>query len=210
MLRRLVGVVGFLVLAGCSGADESESVAPSEALALLRSGGHGHDSPVRAAIGSAAERLCDLAADRVGDPAHNGASDDDPDDGAWDWVLSPTALSHSPAASPENLYGSVALGPWAALRLGLAEMRNRQTLYNAFAGARANPNVDSPPDFVFLSLLGDVVTGAAPRLAKARYDAKVAQAGGARALASSIRDAHAASATDGLVAYDLAWLALAA
>lgn len=210
MLRHIVGVVGLVGLSACSGVDDSESVVASESLEILRADAHGGSTEARGAIGSAAERLCDLAADRIGDPARNGATDDDPDDGAWDWVLSPSAASHSSSPSPENLYGSVGLGPWAALQLGQSTLRNRQTLYNVLAGARANSSVDSPPDFVFFSLLGDVLFGAGPRLARERYDAKVASAGSALALASSLRDEHQASGTGGLFAYDLAWLALGA
>ncbi len=210
MLRHWVGVFGLVGLSACSGVDDSDSTVVSESLSLLRTGAPGAATEARGAIGKAAARLCDLAADRLGDPARNGVTDDDPDDGAWDWVLSPDAASHSTTASPENLYGSVALAPWAALRLGESPLRNRQTLYNVLAGARANANVDSPPDFVFLSLLGDVLFGAGPKLARERYDAKVAAAGGAAALAASLRGAHLAAATDGLFAYDVAWLALGA
>jgi hypothetical protein len=210
MLRLWVGIFGFVGLSACSGVEDSYLTVATESLSLLRVGAPGAATGVRSAIGKAAARLCDLAADRAGDPARNGASDDDPDDGAWDWVLSPDAASHSTAASPENLYGSVALAPWAALRLGESPLRNRQTLYNVLAGARANANVDSPPDFVFLSLLDDVLFGAGPKLARERYDVKVAAAGGASALAASLRDAHLAAATDGLFAYDVAWLALGA
>lgn len=209
MVRHWLGVLGLIGVAACSDVDEGDTSVASDSLAVLRAGGEG-SSMVRTSIARTAARLCELAADRVGDPARNGAVDDDPDDGGWDWLVSPERVSHSSEASPENLYGSVALGPWAALRLGASPARNRATLYNAFVGAGTNANVDSPPDFVLLSLLGDVLSGAAPRLARERYDAKVAAAGSATELAMSLRDAHQAAATDGLFAYDLAWLAMGA
>ena len=36
-------------------------------------------------------RLCDLQADITEDNAGNGLSDNDPDDGGWDWYLDPSA-----------------------------------------------------------------------------------------------------------------------
>jgi hypothetical protein len=189
---------------------EDASVA-HESLELLRGpASHHRSSPALASIEETTSRLCDLAADRLGDPARNGFRDGDPDDGGWDWLVAPTSTEHSSEASPENLYGAVALAPWAALRLGLSPARQGETLYNAFLGAALNPNVDSPPDFVFLTLLSDVFPVAPAKLARQRYDAKVAAAGGAAALAESIRAAHEAAASDGLFAYDLAWLALGA
>ena len=161
---------------------------------------------VRASLARGAERVSDLQADRIGDNAHNGLNDDDPDDGGWDFTLAATATSHSPTPSPENTYGATALGPWAALRAGADTPRTRTTLLGAGLGAQERPEVDSPNDFVFLTVLAELTgdTGFND-LARSRYNAKVAAAGGAQALAESDRDARHAAGNDGLILYDLAW-----
>jgi len=214
MLRQLcvvMGVCGFVV--GCSGADSEETPAASESLEVLRRPAPECSSPaVRSALVRAASRLCDLQADRVGDSAGNGLSDDDPDDGAWDWVLAPSSVQHSIEASPENLYGATGLGVWAGLRVGgEGAARFRSAILNVGLGAQLNPAVDSPPDFVFLVQASEVLHAHRYAvLARERYDARVASAGDATALALAIRDAHHAAGIDGLIAYDLAWLALGA
>jgi hypothetical protein len=72
-----------------------------------------------------------------------------------------------------------------------------------------NALVDSPPDFVYLVLLSDLTEDAGfSQLARARYDAKLAGTGGARALGERVRDQRHAQGNDGLIAYDLAWLSL--
>ena len=110
MLRQLTGVACLFGLLACSGADvESTSVA-HESLEVLRGGVPDLRATARASIDRSTSRLCDLAADRFGDPARNGLSDDDPDDGGWDWLLAPTSSSHSVEPSPENLYGAVGQG----------------------------------------------------------------------------------------------------
>jgi len=155
--------------------------------------------------------LSDLQADRIGDNAHNGLTDGDPDDGGWDFTLAATTTSHSSTPSPENTYGATALGPWASLRAGSDTPRTRTTLLGAGLGAQERPEVDSPNDFVYLTALAELADDAGfSDLARARYDAKVALAGGALALAESDRDARHAGGNDGLILYDLAWYTLGA
>src|SRR5262249_41853022 len=64
---------------------------------------------VRHAIGAAAARIAALQADTIGDNAHNGLVDSDPDDSGWDFIISPSATQHSPAKSPTNLFGAIGL-----------------------------------------------------------------------------------------------------
>ena len=71
--------------------------------------------------------------------------------------------------------------------------------------------VPTEPDAALLALLSDVAADTAfSDLARARFDAKAAAAGGVRALADSDRDARLAARTDGLILYDLAWYTLGA
>jgi len=157
------------------------------------------------------QRLCQLQADILGDGAGNGLADDDPDDGGWDFTIGTNATKHSAAASPSNTYGATALAyvaraygrPIRAKALGCA--------LDAALGMQAEADVDSPPDFVFWVLLGELFENPGfAELAAARYDAKVSAAGGAQALGESIRDQRHNAGDDGLIAYDLAWLTHAA
>lgn len=201
-----------LLTGACGGVDPEAPPASTQSLEVLRVGPVTRASlPLRQSVSRAASRLCDLSADILGDSARNGLVDADPDDGGWDWTLPPSSTSHSSEASPENLYGAVALAPWAAWRMGIVQPRARGALRDAFLGAERNVLVDSPPDFVWLVLLDDVLkNGRAPALARERYDARVVAAGGARAQGEAIRDSRHAAGADGLIAYDLTWLALGA
>lgn len=211
LLVLFAGVLG----SACSESpvDQAEAGVSASGFALLQKGGAGPSASfaARASLHSLGARLSQLQADGIGDSAHNGLSDLDPDDGGWDWLIAPSALGHSQTASPDNLYGSIALAPWALLRSGARGFRLTTSLLDAARGMQQNPGVDSPPDFVFLVLLGALTEDAGfSELAKTRYDARLATAGGARAFAESVRDQRHAQTYDGLIAYDLAWLALAA
>lgn len=213
MLKKagIVVCTATFVLA-CAGPDGEDSTSVAEALQALRPGDAKQTSPAaRVALQRASSRLCDLQADSFGDHAHNGAADEDPADGGWDWMLAPDATGHSPNPSEENLYGAVGLAPWAALQAGVERPRYHAALVDAMLGAERNAAVDSPPDIVLAVLMGQLHHrhryGA---LARERYDAKVAAAGGVYELGASVRDARHAGAADGLIAYDLGWFALAA
>ncbi|HEY6724655.1 MAG TPA: hypothetical protein VI197_11515 [Polyangiaceae bacterium] len=154
------------------------------------------------------DRLCQLQADIIGDGAANGLDDDDPDDGGWDFSLDTDATEHSTSPSPQNTYGSTAL---ALLARGAANPRALGCALDAALGMQARPEVDSPPDFVFWVLLGQLLENPGfAELAAARYDAKVAAAGGAQALGESIQELRHNAGDDGLIPYDLAWLTFAA
>lgn len=153
-------------------------------------------------------RLCQMQADVIGDGAGNGLDDDDPDDSGWDFTVDTTATSHSTSASPSNTYGATGL---ALLARGVRNRRALGCALDAALGMQARPEVDSPPDFVFWVLLGDLFENPGfAELAAARYDAKVSEAGSAQALGESIRDLRHNQGNDGLIGYDLAWLTFAA
>jgi hypothetical protein len=166
---------------------------------------------IRAQLRAAALRLTDLQADQIGDNAGNGLDDSDPDDGGWDWTLPVDAASHSSAASPDNLYGAVGLGALATLRAGVDTPRLRSALLDAGLGMQHNAEIDSAPDMVYLTLLAEVSDNPGfSELARARYDALCAAAGGAQAVGERERDERHAAGEDGLIAYDLAWRTLGA
>jgi hypothetical protein len=166
---------------------------------------------VRQALASAAGRLSDLQADAIGDNAQNGLDDDDPDDGGWDFSFASSVTQHGATASPENTYGATALGVWAAVQGGADTQRYRTTLLGAGFGSQQRPEVDSSTDFVFLPLLAELAEDAGfSELARNRYDAKIAAASGAQALAEHARDIRHASHLDGLILYDLSWFMLGA
>lgn len=164
---------------------------------------------VAAELSSGQERLCQLQADIVGDGAGNGLDDTDPDDGGWDFTLDTDATEHSANPSPSNTYGATALA--LIVRGSATTAPTLGCAFDAALGMQARPEVDSPPDFVYWVLLGELTENPGfAELAAARYDAKVSEAGGAEALGESIRDQRHNAGDDGLIGYDLAWLTLAA
>ncbi len=197
---------------GCAGSDAGEddaevTISPLGAFRRHDPTPHWARVPMRAA----AARLCDLQADRTADNAHNGLDDTDPDDGGWDWLLTPTLTGHSTGMSPENLYGATALGLWSAREVPGDRARYWTAELDAAAGALDRAEVDSPPDFVHWVLLGERSHRSVyARLARERYELRRTAVGSARAYAESIRDSRHRGNNDGLIAYDLAWLALAA
>jgi hypothetical protein len=181
-------------------------------------------------------RVCDLQADITEDNAGNGFADDDPDDGGWDWYLAPTLTGHTSSPSPTNLYGLAALGVFRVLQsnAGLTPLSqpagfagidcfgqfpstgstvlklNRLIVacLDVYTGALANPDIDSAPDFLFLTdfelTCPYPVTGFAD-LARTRYDAKITIHGSAQLLGESIRDFRGNINQDGFIPYDLYW-----
>jgi hypothetical protein len=221
-MARLIPVLGVVLFGGVfagacaesgSTTAEQDDTVSAQGFELFRRGAGSELSSlaVRASLHSLGSRLAALQADIIGDSARNGLIDSDPDDGGWDFLLSPTATSHSASVSPENLYGATGLVHWALLRAGSHSPRWHAAALSTALGIQNNAQVDSPPDFVYLVLLSDLTEDAGlSQLARARYDAKLADVGGARALAERVRDQRHAQGYDGLIAYDLAWLSLGA
>lgn len=207
-----VGVCVLAFVSACAEPDGEDSASVAESLQALHQSDAWRTPPaVRTALQRASSRLCDLQADSFGDHAHNGATDDDPADGGWDWMLTPDAKAHSPNPSEQNLCGAVGLAPWAALRAGIERPRYHAALVDVMLGTERNVEVDSAPDIVLAVLVGQLHhRHHYGELARERYDAKVAAAGGADELGASILDARHAGGADGLIAYDLAWFALGA
>ncbi|MGC4087891.1 MAG: hypothetical protein QM756_08340 [Polyangiaceae bacterium] len=210
-MHRQLSLVACLALSACAAASTDETDDVQVSLSALSALPSMAPAATRASLVHAASRLCDLEADRAGDPAHNGDVDGDPDDGGWDWLVDPATSSHTSSPSLENLYGSVASAVWAGARLAPRDARFRALLVDASSGAAARPEVDSPTDFVWLTLLSDMFHERSySALARARYDARITAAGGATALGLALAEARHAAGADGLIAYDLAWYALSA
>ena len=220
-MRFITGMLTASLVCGCGVSDDvAHPGAPGPAAgdtasvsAALRVGRRPPrvGAKVRAALSSAATRLSDLQADAIGDNARNGLDDTDPDDGGWDFTLASTASAHSASASAENTYGATALGVWGAVRAGADTQRYRTTLLGTGLGTQQRAAVDSPNDFVFLPLLGELADDPGfSELARARYDAKLATYSGAQSLAQKDRDARVSSNARGLILYDLAWYSLGA
>lgn len=220
---KLLGMaLAVLAWSACSGApgDPDEAAGPEQASSFEVLRGFGHDGhghhgvsgpAVRRALRGAAARIAALQADTIGDNANNGLDDADPDDGGWDFIVSPDATAHSAAPSPPNLYGAIGLGVWAAIESGSAGNRALVTALDAALGMQHNPDVDSAPDFVFAVLVAELADNPGfTAVARAHYDAKLATRGGAAGLGAFIRDARHASREDGLIPYDLGWFVLGA
>ena len=222
---KFLGVVaGLLVSGACGGSgDTDDGVAAdldsrdaTSSFAMLRPGHGGRDHgsgprAVRRAIGAAADRLAALQADTIGDNAHNGVVDADPDDGGWDFILPPTATEHTAAKSPTNLFGNIGLVAWAAVDTGSAGNRALVTALDAGLGMQRDPDIDSAPDFVFGVLLAELADNPGfAEIARQHYDAKRAAFGGATGLGTAIRDGRHARHEDGLIAYDVGWLSISA
>jgi hypothetical protein len=166
---------------------------------------------VRRAIKQGAARLAQLQADTIGDNAGNGLDDADPDDGGWDFTVEPLTVTHTAAASPTNLFGETALGAWAAVEARLAGNRALVTALDAGIAMQSDPDIDSPPDFLFGVVLAELAENPGfAQVARQHYDAKRGASGGAAGLAAVIRDGRHARNEDGLIAYDLGWLTFSA
>lgn len=189
---------------------------PPSIIEMLRRGGRlgtpyrGPTIPgIPRAIGRGAERIAQLQADSIADTAGNGIEDSDPDDAGWDFVLASSATSHTTAASPPNLYGATGIALLEAFAAGVASKRVTAVAIAAAQAMDANPEIDSPPDFVFASVLafqrGDLEFAG---VARDRYEQLRSTRGSATALATFIRDSRHMRNQDGLIAYDLFWLSL--
>lgn len=230
---KFLGVaLGLLVSSACSGdpgdsgpsddgvAADVGSVDAASSFDLFRGGDHddghhgdrGAGSPaVRRAIGAAAARLAALQADTIGDNAHNGLIDTDPDDGGWDFIVPASATQHTPTASPTNLFGAIGLAAWAAVDTASAGNRALVVALDAGTGMQRDPDIDSAPDFVFGVLLAELAENPGfADVARQHYDAKRAAAGGAAGLGALVRDSRHRANEDGLIPYDVGWFILGA
>jgi hypothetical protein len=164
------------------------------------------------ALRSGGNRLCDLQADITEDNANNGDPDDDPQDGGWDWEVSPGTDHHSTQPSPQNTYGEIGYGLWAAQHSRATDSRFAVALQDVVQGIENRSEVDSPPDFAFLVLLSlTTKQGEMQDLARQRYDAKLQQyGGGTSGLINYIRQVRHSSNADGLIPYDLGHLVFSA
>jgi|GEM_PF-4514393 len=148
-------------------------------------------------------RLVDLQADITADNAGNGLDDIDPDDGGWDWEILPSETEHSENPSPENLFGVTGDGVLASFQDG-GGIRLAISLVDAYYGISGNPDIDSGTDFGFLCRLSDLTGDSSyAKLAKERWDTKMALYGGADSLAILIKESRHSSGYDGLIPWDI-------
>jgi hypothetical protein len=175
---------------------------------------------LQSAIVTGADYLQAMQADVTEDNAGNGfdgidENPDDPDDGGWDWrVTTPSApVAHTTAASPTNVYGATGQGLYYAYIL-TGDSGYFTALADAANAMIADPDIDSGADLVFLINYNDLpgVTGTAYQdSAKAKYDARIATHGSAKAWAEYIRDARAGQGYEnGIIAWDIGIWAVAA
>jgi len=164
----------------------------------------------------AGHRLCDLQADISSDNANNGYIDTDPDDGGWDWNIHFTATEHSADPSPTNTYGITSLGLLTYLEEKLypgLTYRFITAIFDAYQTISKNPAMDLAPDVVFCTKISLVDPSHDPsyaQLGRARYDARVALYGSPLDLAHHVMQQRAALGHDGLIPWELGWLAEAA
>jgi hypothetical protein len=164
------------------------------------------------ALTNGANYLKHAQADVTEDNAGNGASDADPDDGGWDWVLTLPDVTHSSNPSETNLYGVCALGLYYAyLTTGDASyLTAMQDAANVMIG---NPSIRTSSDLIFLMLYDSLpgVPGTTYQdAARAKYDDRIGAYGSATGLAVHIRETRAYY-HNGIVAWDIgAWARVAA
>lgn len=212
--RWQMGYLGMTCAAviGCGATDvaNSESEVETSAATFEALRGHRERPPwIEQALRAGANRLCDLQADHSRDNARNGLDDEDPDDGGWDWLIPVSSAAHTAEISPENLYGGTALALWATREALGFRWRWATGESDAAQGMAARGDVDSPPDIVYLvALSAQTHRRTFSELARIRYEARVH--GDATAHGATIRDGRHRDGHDGLIAYDLAWLSLAA
>jgi len=168
-----------------------------------------------AAAGEAGHRLCDLQADISADNAQNGYIDSDPDDGGWDWKINYLTTQHSDEPSPTNTYGITGIGLLTYLEEEKANRTFRfiTAMYDAFLTLEDTPSMDLAPDVVFcvrLSLVDAINDPVYATLGRMRYDDRVAAHGSPLNLAQYVMQKRAALGHDGLIAWELGWLAEAA
>ncbi|MFO7652602.1 MAG: FlgD immunoglobulin-like domain containing protein [Candidatus Krumholzibacteriia bacterium] len=159
-----------------------------------------------AALAGGADYLRRAQADITEDNAGNGASDTDPDDGGWDWVLTDPAFTHSASASATNTYGVTGQGAYRAY-LATGDPALLTVLTDAADAMAANPSIRSAADLIFLMNVNDLpeVSGTAyTDAARAKYDGRITYYGSATAFAEYIRDARAGQGyANGLIAWDV-------
>ena len=164
------------------------------------------------AIVKASDRLVALQADITEDNAGNGAPDDDPDDGGWNWLIDETATGYvGTGPSSENLYGITALGILKTYKINPKETY-MTAMEDAYTGANNRPEVDSAPDFIFLVKLSQLTGNPVyAELARERYQTKISSVGdyngdgevNATDIAEYIRDVRHSQGYDGMIPWDI-------
>ncbi len=170
-------------------------------------------TPCVGQVSEAAARISDTQADIIGDNAHNGEPDADPDDGGWDFIIDGTDDNavHTASASPNNTIGVTSLGPL----LDFAKNGNARSLVTCLDGFQSMLLLlgapDKGPDYAFAELLSKI-TGSDfyAEAARDQFIAKMASFGGARGLAELIRDSRNSQNFDGLIPWDINWYVLSA
>jgi hypothetical protein len=158
-----------------------------------------------------ADYLVYMQSDIFEDNAGNGDPDADPQDGGWDWVLTP--FEHSANASSNNLYGVTAQGLYRAYQLD-----PKLTYFRAMKDAADDIVIEGPtqirsgPDVTFLldfANLGDCPDPAYYRAgAQAIWDRQLTTYGTLQALAEYIRDVRFGQGySNGIIPWDIsAWV----
>lgn len=177
---------------------------------------------IDSSVAGGADYLRRMQADITEDNAGNGTNGideypDDPDDGGWDWVITspPAPFSHSTGPSPTNIYGVTALGIYHAY-LKSAEPALFVSLQDAADAivAGGTGNIRTASDIIFLLNFNDLpeISGSAYRdAARAKYDARISQYGGAQSWAEYIRDARNGQGYGcGIIAWDIGAYVVAA
>ena len=164
------------------------------------------------AIIKASDRLVALQADITEDNAGNGAPDDDPDDGGWNWLIDETATGYvGTGPSSENLYGLIALGILKTYKIN-PKGTYMTAMVDVYTGVNNRPEVDSAPDFTFLVKLSQLTGNPVyAELARGRYQTKISSVGdyngdgevNATDIAEYIRDARHSQGYDGLIPWDI-------
>ena len=153
-------------------------------------------------------------ADVTEDNAGNGNPDADPNDGGWDWVLTSPVFTHSPAASPVNLYGATAMGLYYAY-LKTPNAGYMTAMQDAATRMVGDAGIRTASDIIFLMNFQDlpgVTADIYKAAAKSKFDARIVAYGSATAFAQYIRDNRALTQgyKNGIVPWSIAGWAVAA
>jgi len=159
-----------------------------------------------AQVPEAAARISNTQADIIGDNAHNGEPDSDPNDGGWDFIIDGTDAGavHTASASPNNTYGITGLGALLDfVKNGTG--RSLITCIDCFSGMVLQSGApDRGPDYAFAEVLSKATASDFyAEVARDRWITKLASFGGARAFGELIRDSRHSQNFDGLIPWDI-------